>query len=302
MNQRVLIISPVRNEAAHIERVVRAVAAQDAAAGALDRRRRRLRRRHAGDPAPRSRPRCRSSPSSSAAARLPEAVPDRLARAAAPRTFNCGLRRRRLARVHARDEARRRHRAAARLLRELHRALRGRPALGLAGGVLDEPDRRRRHAPHPDPARATSTARSSCYTRECFAAIGGVQERLGWDTIDETYARMRGFKARELHRTSSRSTTARSAAPTARCAATRATASAPTSRTSRPPWVALRAFKVAPPPPGRTVGARLLLRLRPGRRPPRRAGPRPRVPTVHSAGSCAGGCSARRSRHYRGAT
>ena len=32
-----------------------------------------------------------------------------------------------------------------------------------------------------------------CYSRECFEAIGGVQERLGWDTIDETYARMRGF-------------------------------------------------------------------------------------------------------------
>ena len=34
-----------------------------------------------------------------------------------------------------------------------------------------------------------------CYTSGCFQAIGGVQERLGWDTIDETYARMRGFKA-----------------------------------------------------------------------------------------------------------
>jgi hypothetical protein len=33
-----------------------------------------------------------------------------------------------------------------------------------------------------------------CYSRECFEAIGGVQERLGWDTIDETYARMRGFE------------------------------------------------------------------------------------------------------------
>jgi hypothetical protein len=32
-----------------------------------------------------------------------------------------------------------------------------------------------------------------CYSRECFTAIGGVQERLAWDTIDETYARMRGF-------------------------------------------------------------------------------------------------------------
>ena len=34
-----------------------------------------------------------------------------------------------------------------------------------------------------------------CYTRECLEAIGGVQEsRLGWDAIDETYARMRGFR------------------------------------------------------------------------------------------------------------
>ena len=32
-----------------------------------------------------------------------------------------------------------------------------------------------------------------CYSRACFEAIGGVQERLAWDTIDETYARMRGF-------------------------------------------------------------------------------------------------------------
>lgn len=32
------------------------------------------------------------------------------------------------------------------------------------------------------------------YSRECFAAIGGVSERLGWDTIDETYARMKGFR------------------------------------------------------------------------------------------------------------
>ena len=29
-----------------------------------------------------------------------------------------------------------------------------------------------------------------CYSLACFQAIGGIQERLGWDTIDETYARM----------------------------------------------------------------------------------------------------------------
>ena len=32
------------------------------------------------------------------------------------------------------------------------------------------------------------------FTRPCFEAVGGIQERLGWDTIDEVYARMRGFK------------------------------------------------------------------------------------------------------------
>ena len=32
------------------------------------------------------------------------------------------------------------------------------------------------------------------FSRECLEAIGGIPERLGWDTIDETYARMRGFE------------------------------------------------------------------------------------------------------------
>jgi hypothetical protein len=36
------------------------------------------------------------------------------------------------------------------------------------------------------------------YSHECFAAIGGIEERLGWDTIDETYARMRGYTTRSL--------------------------------------------------------------------------------------------------------
>ena len=49
---RILVISPVRNEAAHIERVVRAVAAQELTAGEVDRDRRPLDRRHARDAAP----------------------------------------------------------------------------------------------------------------------------------------------------------------------------------------------------------------------------------------------------------
>jgi hypothetical protein len=65
------------------------------------------------------------------------------------------------------------------------------PRLGLAGGVLVEP--------LPDGWRSIAIPRHhvhgavKCYSRECLDAIGGVQERLGWDTIDETYARMRGF-------------------------------------------------------------------------------------------------------------
>jgi len=31
------------------------------------------------------------------------------------------------------------------------------------------------------------------YRRECFLAIGGMREQLGWDAIDEIYARMKGF-------------------------------------------------------------------------------------------------------------
>ena len=37
-----------------------------------------------------------------------------------------------------------------------------------------------------------------CYSVECFRAIGGMHERLGWDTIDQTYARMRGFRTRSF--------------------------------------------------------------------------------------------------------
>ena len=75
------------------------------------------------------------------------------------------------------------------------RALRRRPAARHRRRDLVEP-RRRPAARIADPARTTSTARSSATRRECFEAIGGVQERLGWDTIDETYARMRGFTTR----------------------------------------------------------------------------------------------------------
>jgi poly-beta-1,6-N-acetyl-D-glucosamine synthase len=36
------------------------------------------------------------------------------------------------------------------------------------------------------------------YRRECLDAIGGIPERLAWDSIDETYARMRGYRTLSL--------------------------------------------------------------------------------------------------------
>jgi biofilm PGA synthesis N-glycosyltransferase PgaC len=70
------------------------------------------------------------------------------------------------------------------------------PDLGVAGGVLLE------HSgggwePTRIPAHHVRGA-LKLYSRECFEAIGGIEERLGWDTIDETYARMRGYSTRSL--------------------------------------------------------------------------------------------------------
>ena len=74
-----------------------------------------------------------------------------------------------------------------RLLREFDED----PALGIGGGVLVElvgtSWRLMRTARH------HVRGALKLYRRECFEAIGGVQERLGWDGIDQSYARMRGY-------------------------------------------------------------------------------------------------------------
>jgi poly-beta-1,6-N-acetyl-D-glucosamine synthase len=70
-------------------------------------------------------------------------------------------------------------------------------ALGIAGGTLDELGPRgwrRLVAPSYHVHGAVKL-----YTRQCFQAVGGIEERLGWDTIDETYARMRGYRTRSFH-------------------------------------------------------------------------------------------------------
>ena len=196
MQPRILIVSPVRNEAAHIERVVRGVATQELPPArwiVVDDRSDDdtlaiLRRLEAEVP---------FLTVMEAGPQATQQTRDRLARAAAPRTLNIGLRT-----VDVRE-----YTHVMKLdgdielqpdyLREVIARFDADPTLGIAGGVLDEPlpiggMRRIRIAPgHVHGAL-------KLYTHACFAAIGGIQERLGWDTIDGTYARMRGFTTRNF--------------------------------------------------------------------------------------------------------
>ena len=192
MKPRILIVSPVRNEAAHIECVARAVAAQElpparwivADDRSDDRTLEILRELEIEIP----------FLTVVEAAELDQRpVKDRLARAAAPRNFNAGL-------AVAGDWHEYTHvmkldgdiELPPDYLRLMIERLAAQPDLGLAGCVLDEP------LPEGGYRRIRIAGNHvhgavKLYTRECFERIGGVQERLGWDTIDETYARMYGF-------------------------------------------------------------------------------------------------------------
>jgi biofilm PGA synthesis N-glycosyltransferase PgaC len=71
------------------------------------------------------------------------------------------------------------------------------PALGIAGGVLEERSRSGAWAVDRNPDYHVRGA-LKLYSRACFEAIGGIEERLGWDTIDEAYARLHGFATRSF--------------------------------------------------------------------------------------------------------
>lgn len=188
MSERVLIVSPVRNEAAHIERVARSVAAQTRAPdawvvvddGSDDGTLELLRSLEAAIPY-----------MTVLEAPAADAGPDRLAGGAEARAFNWalgGLELSSFTHVGKLDgDIELPPDYFERLLAEFADDRR----VGVAGGTLIEPWGERwrpiripRHHVH---------GALKLYTLRCFTAIGGVQERLGWDTIDETYARMRGF-------------------------------------------------------------------------------------------------------------
>jgi GT2 family glycosyltransferase len=191
---RLLIVTPVRNEAAHIERVARGLAAQT---------RRPERWLVVDDGSDDETPQILQRLSAelefmdvaSTPPGLTRAAADRLAVAAAPRAFNYGLHT-----LDPRELSLFTHVGKldgdvelfpdyfARILAEFDRN----PRLGIAGGVVLEQ--------HEGGWEAAASAREhvrgalKLYSRECFGAIGGVWERLGWDGVDEVTARMRGFQ------------------------------------------------------------------------------------------------------------
>jgi poly-beta-1,6-N-acetyl-D-glucosamine synthase len=192
---RVLLITPARDEAEHLEQTIRAVAAQTvppdlwliADDGSTDATPRILER---------------------AAAELPflevlqmpaqarRTGTDGLAIAAEARAFNAalaGVDRADFTHVGKLDAD---IELPSDYLECLLERFAAEPELGIAGGTLLE-ETAGEWRPTRVPAYHVRGA-VKLYSRECFAAIGGIEERLGWDTIDETYARMHGFTTRSL--------------------------------------------------------------------------------------------------------
>jgi glycosyltransferase involved in cell wall biosynthesis len=197
MAQRLLVISPVRNEAAHIERVALALAAQTRRPDlwvVVDDR--------STDETPLMLARLAKRLDFMSVMQSPpppagDAPKDRLALAIEARAFNAGLNSvpwRTFTHIAKLDgDITLPPRYFELLLDEFAHD----SALGLAGGVLRERDGEgwgREHAASDYHVRGAL----KCYTRDCLQAIGGIQERMAWDTIDEVYARMRGYKTRTL--------------------------------------------------------------------------------------------------------
>jgi hypothetical protein len=192
-DERLLIVSPVFNEAAHLRRTARAVAAQT----------RRPDRWVIVDDGSRDGTleiaraleaeldfvTALSAPPADAGA-------DNLALAREARAFNYGLRRAGWSDFGFVGKLDGDVELPPEWFAELLERFRADPLLGLTGGRLAEPGRGGwRVIAIPDHHVHGAV---KLYRRDCLLAVGGVPERLAWDTIDETYARMRGYGTRSF--------------------------------------------------------------------------------------------------------
>src|SRR4051794_28159569 len=184
-----LLITPARDEAAHLERTIRAVAAQTQRPDLwliVD--------DDSTDATPEILARAAGELPFLRALRAPRntaANTDRLAVAAEARAFNWGLESLDLddythvGKLDADIEL------PAEYFERLIEGFEREPRLGIAGGGLLERGRNGwQLAKVPD---YHVRGALKLYSRECFAAIGGIEERLGWGTIDETHPRLNGF-------------------------------------------------------------------------------------------------------------
>ena len=193
---RILIVSPVRNEAAHLPRLAHSLRAQSRRPDVwlvID--------DGSTDDTPATLAELAQQTPFMRVLRTPSGHTregrDRHALAAAPRAFNCAL-----ASVDVTEFT---HigkldgdiELAPGYFAQLLCEFDANPRLGVGGGVIVEPDARGRwHRPRSAPDHVRGALK--LYRGECFAAIGGVRERLGWDGIDQVMARMRGYETRSF--------------------------------------------------------------------------------------------------------
>jgi hypothetical protein len=194
---RILIISPVRNEAAHIDRVVAGVAAQTRPPslwlvvddGSTDGTLETL-RKHEGELALLRVLEAPEHPTDGGS-------PDRLALAAEARAFRWAFGQVSKGAFDFVGKLDGDIELPPDYFERLLEHFSASGTLGIGGGTLIEPSTGGRWRRLRIPEHHVHGA-LKLYRLACYQAIGGMEERLGWDTIDETYARMHGFTTRSF--------------------------------------------------------------------------------------------------------